>query len=68
MEKDKLKSCWSCGEPGQKKDIMGGYCSTDSGNIIDTRATCSNKLCEFSNFIFSIKAWNSRTDTRGEQV
>jgi len=59
-DKDLLKPCWSCGEPGQKKEIGFPSNSTMAGIISNVVATCSNKDCEFSSFVFSFKAWNTR--------
>ncbi len=56
-----LKPCWSCGEPGQKKKISAFANATNYGDIIDTRATCSNEDCEFNSFVYTIDAWNTRT-------
>jgi len=60
-DKDLLKPCWSCGEPGKKKEISFSSNSTMADSIYDIFATCSNKDCEFSSFVFSFKAWNTRT-------
>lgn len=63
-----IKACFSCASPGIKKTLLYDDYSNHAGQPDCDRIRCSNNDCEISMFLFTIEAWNRRTDPIKDQM
>ncbi len=59
-----MKSCPFCGEAGVEKKIFGSMDSTMDGMEIEKGATCTNKECGISSYLFSVETWENRVELK----